>query len=478
MISQRIIALIVLAAWGTIFGVDNNLLIVIPAYNNQDYVIKVLDSIRQQDYPNYKIVYIDDHSTDSSLQLVQDYCAAHGWEEKVTLIKNDTRYRKLRNLYYAIHTYASDDDIVVLIDCDDTLIGTDVFSLINRIFQSEETWFMYGSDKPSSAKIAQQWYIDPQGTCAPTAPEVISNNAYRDYGWVYMHIRAFRAWLFKNIKAQDFMAFKVPGFTGKFYPACNDYAFIYPMLEMAGTHSYYNPRIVYSYNIETPLNGFKVDRTIQAASGTEIRTKKRYQPLNAPIKKNLACLDTRYDCLVISHSPERLQILLNKHLLSSDVQFFVVPNQRQEYCQDYHELAATNNCCTLVYQTQDSLERILRASVADYLIVLDDTKVDQVASYGDISDHIRHLEMAQAQAVYYGPLAYNACQPITDSVALFQYKHNPSINGYSPFGTVCKKSIFIERYLPLLECTLEQATQKWDMLRIDADSVGVAICNR
>lgn len=476
MISQRTALLIMVCAWGLIFGENKNLLVVIPAYNNQDYVVDVLDSIRLQDYPHYKIVYIDDNSTDGSFQIVKDYCGTHCWEDKVTLIQNNTRYRKLRNLYYAIHTYATDDDIVVLVDCDDTLIGTDVLSLVNTIFQSDDVWFMYGSDKPSSAKIAQQWYIDPKGTCAPTAPEVQSSNAYRDYGWVYMHIRAFRAWLFKAIHAQDFIAQKVSGFAGQFYPACNDYAFIYPMLEMAGRHTYFNPRVVYSYNIETPLNGFKVDRSIQASSGAEIRRKKRYQPLQEPIKNRISCLDNRYDCLVISHSPDHLEKLLTRHQIPTDVDLYVLPTSITQHGNGYKELMPAGDRITLITDSC-SLAGMLSTSTNKYLLIMDDSMADEGLRPETITEDIRQLEMAHAHAIYYGNLAYATRQPITTAISLFQYKHNPSIGGFSPMGTIMKKEIFIERYLALLKENAQEVVAQWTALKMDPESIGISVCH-
>lgn len=46
---------------------------VVPVYNAERYLTAALDSILAQDYPNLEIIAVDDGSTDSSLQVLQQY---------------------------------------------------------------------------------------------------------------------------------------------------------------------------------------------------------------------------------------------------------------------------------------------------------------------------------------------------------------------------------------------------------------------
>ena len=59
-----------------------------------------------------------------------------------------------------------------------------------------------------------------------------------------------------------------------------DLAFMFPMLEMAGTRSEYIKDILYVYNMSNPLNDHKVDNTKQVRLEREIRLKNPYQVLN------------------------------------------------------------------------------------------------------------------------------------------------------------------------------------------------------
>ncbi len=261
------------------------LTILIPSYNNKSYVIDTLESIRRQTYQNYRIIYIDDCSTDGSFTVVQNYINQHGWHDKMIAIQNPVRQRKLRNIYYALHYLCSDDDIVVFIDCDDRLAHTRALERVANIMSNDSVWFMYGNDKAFPEQEARHWGVSTGHLCAPTDAETIRKNDFRNKGWIYMHIRAFRAWLYKNIQLRDLLVLNVPGFKGKFYPQCDDYANIYPMLEMAGSHLFFNDQLVYLYNAGSPINGFKIERTLQVQSATEVKGRQRYQPLRSPVRR-------------------------------------------------------------------------------------------------------------------------------------------------------------------------------------------------
>ena len=45
--------------------------IIVPFYNAEKWIQKCLRSIRLQDYSNYKVVVVNDCSTDSSVEVIQ-----------------------------------------------------------------------------------------------------------------------------------------------------------------------------------------------------------------------------------------------------------------------------------------------------------------------------------------------------------------------------------------------------------------------
>ena len=59
--------------------------ILIPTYNNKDYISNLLNSILEQTYKSVEIIIIDDGSTDSTQEVVLQY--EKKYEEKGYILK-------------------------------------------------------------------------------------------------------------------------------------------------------------------------------------------------------------------------------------------------------------------------------------------------------------------------------------------------------------------------------------------------------
>ena len=47
--------------------------IVIPNYNSERYIRQTIDSVRNQTYPNWELIIVDDKSTDRSVEIINEY---------------------------------------------------------------------------------------------------------------------------------------------------------------------------------------------------------------------------------------------------------------------------------------------------------------------------------------------------------------------------------------------------------------------
>ena len=47
--------------------------VIIPNYNSEKWIKKLLDSIYEQTYDDYEVIIVDDMSTDRSPELILDY---------------------------------------------------------------------------------------------------------------------------------------------------------------------------------------------------------------------------------------------------------------------------------------------------------------------------------------------------------------------------------------------------------------------
>lgn len=281
--------------------IEHPIVVVVCSYNNGRWSENTLNSICTQNYSNFRVIIVDDCSSDNNAQVIQKYIDDHNLADRITFIKNDIRHRKLYNLYRVLYD-CHDDEIVFMVDGDDSLAHPDVFSQINDIYQDDNIWFTYGQYKNVPASQAIAWGHKEMGYCRPVPKHIQRKQAYRYYSFIYMHPRTFRGWLFKLVKLEDLIADKIEGYEGDFYPASNDVAMYFPMVEMAHTHIKFIPEILYIRNLYSEIVGFKVDRKLQTTSAREIRKKICYAALFQPKKNRLDTVQNAHvDMLLLCH---------------------------------------------------------------------------------------------------------------------------------------------------------------------------------
>lgn len=264
--------------------------VVIPSYNNKDRFEENLDSVVLQTYPHYRIIYIDDASTDGTADLVQAYIRSHHLENRVRLIRNTARAGALANKYRGAWL-CTPNEIVVDLDGDDKLAHEDVLTRLSAVYADPDVWLTYGD-----------WVYFPSqeiGEAQEIPLDVIDKNDFRSFrrGGT-TPLRTFYAGLFHRIKEADLL------YEGKFLQTASDLAFMFPMLEMAGRHIRFLSEIFYVYNNETPLNDHNLRYLQQQKLDNFLRSKPKYQPLPpySPRKK-IYILPGQWGDLFALHNP-------------------------------------------------------------------------------------------------------------------------------------------------------------------------------
>lgn len=252
------------ALWSSVPHTEKPFVIVTASYKNKDWYKRNLDSVLFQNYSNYRIIYIDDNSPDDTGKLVQEYCQLLHKEDKIRVIVNQENVGALANIYNAIHS-CKPEEIIILLDGDDSLAHNDVLKHLNRIYQDNNVWLTYGQFQWFPAQIPGFTFEMPQW--------VIEKNCIREYRWVTTHLRSFYASLFHKIKKEDLL------YQNKFYSMAWDLAIMYPMVEMAGYHTRFIPEILYIYNTANQINDSKVNLELQGTLDSHIRNKQRYTPI-------------------------------------------------------------------------------------------------------------------------------------------------------------------------------------------------------
>lgn len=241
----------------------NKFVIITPFYNPGEFLEKCISSVVTQRYDNYKIIFIDDMSTDGSWdKLPHD-------NERVTCIKNTIRKTALENIHDAIMNHCDPDDIVTLVDGDDWLYNKKVLSNLNDFYNEHDCWISYGQ---------ASWTDGRRGFASAYSEQEFNN--IRKAPFRVSHLRTFRAGLYHSMIHQD------PSFSGlkdenkEFYKSSYDTAMMFPLLEMAGYEkTLFNDTILYIYNRDNPISDDKVDQQLQWRVHQEVSNKSQLKKI-------------------------------------------------------------------------------------------------------------------------------------------------------------------------------------------------------
>lgn len=271
--------------------------VIIPSYNNSAFCERNLASIFDQDYENYRVIFIDDCSTDDTYNRVAAYVELRGQENRVTLIKNPVRRRKMANLYNAIHM-CSDHEIVFLLDGDDWVSHNSVLSVVNQYYQNPEVWSTYGN--------AALPYCDV-GPAKPYPDDVIKERSFRQAPFYMSAPRTFYAGLFKQIKLINFF------YKDYFIPSADDVAYMCAISELAPYHTKCIDEVLYTINDDNPIREAKSIPKIQKKVHEYLKKLPKNQPLlEFPV--NLEPDKTPIDVIIVSkNNPLTLKQVIASH---------------------------------------------------------------------------------------------------------------------------------------------------------------------
>ena len=117
---------------------------IIPSYNNENIIEKNLQSIFDQTYTNWKIIYINDCSTDKTHEKFEEL--TENYKEKITYINNKEKLSQGFNRYRA-YNMCHDEDYCVLLDGDDWLANNYVLKYLTTFISHHNVEMTYGNFK-------------------------------------------------------------------------------------------------------------------------------------------------------------------------------------------------------------------------------------------------------------------------------------------------------------------------------------------
>lgn len=136
--------------WNKIERKNYKIGIIIPNYNYENTIEKCLGSISNQTYNNYEVIFVDDMSTDNSIQIVEKF--AEYMPIKIIQLKQKRLNGGARNEGYL---YLSDDvDYVYYVDSDDWLYDETALEKINNKLQTQPDVLFVGMASYKNNKLS------------------------------------------------------------------------------------------------------------------------------------------------------------------------------------------------------------------------------------------------------------------------------------------------------------------------------------
>ncbi len=125
-----------------------NYIVIMPAFNEAEFISKTLDSMVQQTLPPVQLIVVNDNSTDNTATIVQGYANEYPW---ITLITKQSEAihlpgsKVVQAFNYGFDTLDSNCpcDFIVKLDAD-LILPKEYFETISSTFEQDETVGMVG----------------------------------------------------------------------------------------------------------------------------------------------------------------------------------------------------------------------------------------------------------------------------------------------------------------------------------------------
>ena len=231
--------------------VNHPFVIVIVGFNNGAWLEKTLHSASHQNYPHFRIIYIDDASTDGSFDLAKDLAQVSPQRDLIELHQNDEPLGVLPNLVQAIGS-CDPAEIVVVLGGEDWLAHEWVLARLNQYYSKPDVWVTYGQarEHPNYSMVSAK-NVDP-------------SLSVRQQPFFASQLHSFYAGLFQKISLPDLE-----------FSAAVQQAYMLPLLEMAESHVAFIPDTLYIAN----KLGANEDLEMAAVCEKSIRRLAAYTPL-------------------------------------------------------------------------------------------------------------------------------------------------------------------------------------------------------
>ena len=114
-----------------------NFTVLTPAYNCKDKIERTLWSVFGQTHENWKMVIIDDMSTDGTGDYINSLAKKHGFEDKLVVKSRTEKFGETRNTYEECRLLDG-EDVVIRLDAGDYLTDLGCFEILDREYKEHD----------------------------------------------------------------------------------------------------------------------------------------------------------------------------------------------------------------------------------------------------------------------------------------------------------------------------------------------------
>jgi glycosyltransferase involved in cell wall biosynthesis len=229
---------------------NNHFVFITPTYNSEATCRQTILSLAAQSYQNWKLIVIDDMSTDNTRRVILDVASSLGlWKygsnsNKIDLIINKEKKWEVENTLIGL-SKCKDDDIIARIDLDDYLTDNNALEILNMVYNQ--------NPKLDAVWSAHRWFSDEDGLTNTNISGPLPKGTDPYKIWVSSHLKTFKKSLLNNVKDENYR-----GKDGKYFKRIGDRAFMLPALYNAREWLYI-PLVFYAYRCSQRPQTFQTE---------------------------------------------------------------------------------------------------------------------------------------------------------------------------------------------------------------------------
>ncbi|MCB1107149.1 MAG: glycosyltransferase family 2 protein [Chlamydiia bacterium] len=255
---------------------DKSFTFIVLTSNNISTIDQNIDSILSQNYSNFRVVYIDQGSTDGTLQQIEE--ALKGNKQTMSLFVCD-KESEVYEKYYHFVSHCNDDEVIIHLYGTDWLAHSEVLSCLSQSYMNPDVWLTYGQ------------YVDhssyQRGDLDPKPKKTLYKKRVQKAPWVIAPLKTFYAGLFKKLHVE----------AGFFLSIEDESALLVPMAELAKAHIRFIPNVLFIHNEE------------RKGGGSMGRVAFMADPIKMAMEK--VCEEALVDVILLSEeAPEDLDLCL------------------------------------------------------------------------------------------------------------------------------------------------------------------------